>query len=49
MCAFKTSKDEYASGIAVDVTRQIIEKDLDKKADAKLVEQSITSVSKHLH
>lgn len=39
----------YASDIAVDVTRQIIESNLDKKSDAKLIDQSISQVSKHLH
>lgn len=39
----------HAADLALKATREIVEKTLDEKAAAKLVDQSIQSVSKHLN
>lgn len=39
----------YAADLAINAARQIIEEKLDKKANAKLVEQSIESIDANIH
>lgn len=40
---------EYASGLAIAATREIIAENLDKKTNEKLVDDAIKSVGKNIH